>query len=171
MIGLSRPRRALSPGGPLVGSLRQSPGAGDDESPAGGDHGRHGSMSLTQRLLLSWLTNAIVLALAAVLLTKMTVASAGDLILAAALFGILNTFLKPIARLLTLPFAIITLGLAWFFVSMLMLYLTQAIVSGVDIHGFWTLVWATLIVWAANLILDRIIGTWRLDRERAQAAV
>ena len=128
-------------------------------------------MPLMQRLLISWLANAVVLAVAAVLLTKMTVASAGDLILAAALFGVLNTFLKPIARLLTLPFAIITLGLAWFFVSMLMLYLTQAIVSGVTIHGFWTLVWASVIVWVANLVVDAVIGTWRRGRERAQAAV
>ncbi len=117
-------------------------------------------MGLTRRLLLSWLTNAISIAVAAVVLSRMTVTSAGDLILAAALFGILNTFLKPIARLLTLPLAVVTLGVAWFFVSMLMLYLTQAIVSGVDIHGFWTLVWATVIVWAANMVLDAITGTW-----------
>ena len=130
-------------------------------------HSATHAMSLPQRLLLSWFTNAVVLAVAAAVLTRMTVASAGDLILAAALFGVLNTFLKPIARLLTLPFAIVTLGLAWFFVSMLMLYLTQAIVTGVDIHGFWTLVWSTVIVWVANLILDALIGTWRLERGRA----
>jgi putative membrane protein len=111
-------------------------------------------MTLTQRLLVSWLANAVMLAVADLLLTNVTVASAGDLILAAALFGILNTFLKPIARLLTLPLAIITLGIAWFFVSMLMLYLTQAIVSGFSIHGFWTLVWATIIVWVVDLVLD-----------------
>jgi putative membrane protein len=127
-------------------------------------------MSLTQRLLLSWLTNAISIAVAAVVLTRMTVTSAGDLILAAAVFGILNTILKPIARLLTLPVAIVTLGLAWFFVSMLMLYLTQAIISGVDIHGFWTLVWATVIVWAANMVLDLVTGMWRRGRSEAQAA-
>jgi putative membrane protein len=127
-------------------------------------------MSLTQRLLLSWLTNAISIAVAAVVLTRMTVTSAGDLILAAAVFGILNTILKPIARLLTLPVAIVTLGLAWFFVSMLMLYLTQAIISGVDIHGFWTLVWATVIVWAANMVLDLATGMWRRGRSEAQAA-
>ena len=96
----------------------------------------------------------------------MTVANAGDLIVAAALFGILNTFLKPIARLLTLPLAIVTLGVAWFFVSMLMLDLTQEIVSGFEIHGFWTLVWATIIVWIVNLVLDRLVGMWREERKR-----
>ena len=128
-------------------------------------------MTLSQRLLLSWLTNAISIAVAAVVLSRMTVASAGDLILAAAIFGVLNTFLKPLARLLTLPLAIVTVGIAWFFVSMLMLYLTQDIVSGVDIHGFWTLVWATVIVWAANVVLDGVIGMWRRDRGPASTSV
>jgi putative membrane protein len=121
-------------------------------------------LTLTQRLLVSWLANAVMLAVADALLTNVTVASAGDLILAAALFGILNTFLKPIARLLTLPLAIITLGIAWFFVSMLMLYLTQAIVSGFSIHGFWTLVWATIIVWVVDLVLDIAMVSWAKRR-------
>jgi putative membrane protein len=121
-------------------------------------------MTLTQRLLVSWLGNAIMLAVADGVLTNVTVSSTGDLILAAALFGILNTFLKPIARLVTLPLAIVTLGIAWFFVSMLMLYLTQAIVSGFSIHGFWTLVWATIIVWVVDLVLDIVMASWAKAR-------
>jgi putative membrane protein len=128
-------------------------------------------MTLTQRLLLSWIVNAIVLGVVAAILSKVTVDHFGDVVLAAAVFGILNTFLKPLARLLTLPLAIITLGLAWFFVSMLMLYLTQAIVSGFTIHGFWTLVWATIIVWFVNMVLDFFIGTWREEREQKMRAV
>jgi putative membrane protein len=128
-------------------------------------------MTLTQRLLLSWIVNAIVLGVVAAILSKVTVDHFGDVVLAAAVFGILNTFLKPLARLLTLPLAILTLGLAWFFVSMLMLYLTQAIVSGFAIHGFWTLVWATIIVWFVNMVLDYFIGTWREEREERMRAV
>ena len=128
-------------------------------------------MTLTQRLLLSWIVNAVVLGVTAAILSKVTVDNFGDLVLAAAVFGILNTFLKPLARLLTLPLAILTLGIAWFFVSLLMLYLTQAIVSGFDIHGFWTLVWATVIVWFVNLVLDWTIGTWREEREQKMRAV
>jgi putative membrane protein len=123
-------------------------------------------MSLTHRLLLSWIVNAIVLAVTAGILSHVTVDTAGHLILAAAVFGILNTFLKPLARLLTLPLAIITLGLAWFFVSMLMLDLTSDIVSGFNISGFWTLVAATIIVWLANMVIDTTIGTWRVEEER-----
>jgi putative membrane protein len=126
-------------------------------------------MTFTQRVLLSWLTNAIVLAVVVALLSKVTINHAGNLILAAAIFGILNTFLKPIARLLTLPLAIVTLGIAWFFVSMGMLWLTQSIVSGFDVDGFWTYVWATLIIWFVNMVLDYTIGSWRASRGQAQA--
>jgi putative membrane protein len=114
-------------------------------------------MSLTERLLISWLTNAIVLWVATALLTDMTCRTVGDLILAAAVFGVLNTFLKPILRLLTLPLAVVTLGIAWFFVAMGMLWLTQAIIGGLVIHGFWTYVWATAIIWVVNLFLDFVI--------------
>jgi putative membrane protein len=128
-------------------------------------------MTFTQRLLLSWLTNAIVLAVVVALLSKVTINHAGNLILAAAVFGILNTFLKPLARLLTLPLAIVTLGIAWFFVSMLMLWLTQEIVSGFNIDGFWTYVWATIIIWFANMVLDSAIGGFRESRRPTQQAV
>ena len=113
------------------------------------------------RLLLSWAVNALVLAGVAWILTDVTYDSTGDLIFAAAVFGILNTILKPIAKLITLPLAILTLGIAWFFVAMLMLWITDGLVSGFDIEGFWTYVWATIIVWALNLVLDLLLRPWR----------
>jgi putative membrane protein len=97
-------------------------------------------------------------------LDDVTIGSFGDLLVAALLFGILNTFLKPILKLLTLPLAIVTLRLIWFGVAMLMLLLTAAIVGSFDIHGFLALVWATLIVWGVNLLLDLVPGPWRGSR-------
>ena len=93
-----------------------------------------------------------------------TIGSTRDLLVAALLFGILNTFLKPLLRFATLPFALITLRLVWFGVSMLMLALTAGIVGSFEINGFWALVWATLIVWVVNLVLDIVPGPWRHSR-------
>ena len=118
------------------------------------------------RLVISWLTNALVLALVALVLSEVTVDDAGSLLFAAAVFGVLNTIVKPLLRFITLPLAILTLGVAWFFVSLLMLVITNAIVSGFDIHGFWTLVEATVIVWAVNVILDLIPGPWQVTGRR-----
>ena len=119
---------------------------------------------LAKQLTLSWIANAVVLGVVVAVLNGVTVDSAGDLIRAALLFGILNTILKPILRLLTLPLAFITLGLIWFGVAMLMLWLTDLLVSGFDIHGFRSLVWATLLVWAVNVVLDFVPGPWRGTR-------
>jgi putative membrane protein len=121
-------------------------------------------MRLAKQLVLSWVANAIVLAVVVAVLDGVTVDTTGDLIRAALLFGILNTILKPILRLLTLPLAFITLGLIWFGVAMLMLWLTDLLVSGFDIHGFRALVWATIVVWAVNIVLDFVPGPWRGTR-------
>jgi putative membrane protein len=93
-----------------------------------------------------------------------TIGGVGDLLVAALLFGILNTLLKPVVKLITLPLAVVTLRLAWFGVSMLMLALTAAIVSSFEIHGFWALVWATVVVWGVNLALDLVPGPWKDTR-------
>jgi putative membrane protein len=127
---------------------------------------RRASPPLSVRLAISWLTNALVLAVVAAVLSGVHVRNAGSLLLAAAVFGVLNTALKPLLRLITLPLAILTVGVAWFFVSLLMLAITKDIVSGFAIHGFWTLVKATLIVWLVNLVLDLTPGPWQITGKR-----
>jgi putative membrane protein len=122
--------------------------------------------SLPVRLAISWLTNALVLAIAVALLRNVHAKDAGTLLEAAAVFGVLNTILKPFLRLVTFPLAILTLGVAWFFVSMLMLVVTRNIVHGLYLHGFWTLVGATLIVWVVNMVLDVTPGPWQLTGKR-----
>lgn len=120
------------------------------------------------RLLISWLTNALVLGVVTALLTNVHSRNVGSLLFAAAVFGVLNTVFKPLLRFITLPLALLTLGIAWFFVSMLMLDLTDAIVSGFHIDGFWTLVWATVIVWLVNLALDFTPGPWQIAGKRGR---
>lgn len=124
------------------------------------------SPSLAVRLGISWLTNALVLAVVAVVLSGVHVTDAGALLLAAAVFGVLNTLVKPLLRLLTLPLAILTFGIAWFFVSLLMLVITKDVVSGFQIEGFGTLVLATLIVWVVNVVLDLVPGPWQITGKR-----
>jgi putative membrane protein len=117
-----------------------------------------------RQILLSWAANAVVLAVATAILGGVTSDSAGALIKAAALFGILNTVLKPVLRLLSLPLAVITLGLIWFGVAMLMLLLTSLIVDGFAIHGLGALISATIVAWLVNVVLDFAPGPWRGTR-------
>jgi putative membrane protein len=107
------------------------------------------------RLLVGWAVDAAALAVAAWIFSGISVGgSAGTLILAALVYGILASLLKPVLKLLTLPLAILTLGVAWFFVAMFILWLTDAIIGGMHIHGFWTLVGGTIVVWGVGAVAD-----------------
>lgn len=128
-------------------------------------------LPLLVRLALSWFTNAVVLAIVVAVLPRAHVDDTGALLGAAAVFGVLNTLVKPVLRLVTLPLAILTLGIAWFFVSLLMLVLTRDIVSGFHLRGFGTLVAATAIVWLVNLVLDLTPGPWQLTGRRRKINV
>ena len=128
-------------------------------------------MRFLKYLLVSWLANAVTLGVVAAVFDNIDRGTTGQLLTAAAVFGVLNTIVKPILRLLTLPLAVVTLGIAWFFVSMLMLWLTDLLVKGFDIHGFWTLVWATVAVWAVNLVIELLTLPWRRVRGSRSPAV
>jgi putative membrane protein len=126
---------------------------------------------LIGHLLVSWLLNAITLGVVAWIFTDVHGGTTGQLLAAAAIFGVLNTILKPILRLVTFPLAVVTLGIAWFFVSMLMLWITDGLVKGFDIDGFWTYVWATIVVWLVNVVIDLMFFLWRRPPAPAGATV
>jgi len=120
-------------------------------------------------LVVSWAMNAVVLGVTGWILGGVTFHGSGwTLIWAALVFGILNTVLKPVLKVVTLPLALVTFGIAWFFVSLLMLWLTAVLINGFDIHGFWNYVAATIIVWALNIVVDAL---FRDDRGRARAVL
>ena len=39
----------------------------------------------------------------------------------------------------------------------MMIWLTTLIVGKFDIDGFWNYVWATIIVWLANILVDAVL--------------
>lgn len=80
------------------------------------------------------------------------------LLLAALVFTIVNWVVKPIVAILSIPFIIITLGIAYFFVNVLMLLLTSVIVPDFAVGGFWTYVGATIIIWIVNLVIAAFLG-------------
>ncbi len=117
-----------------------------------------------ESLLWSLIANAITLVVVIAVFQNVTIGGVGSLLEAALVFGLLNSLVKPILKLITLPLAVITLRLIWFFISALMLKVTDWIISSFNIHGFLTLIWATIVIWAVNLVLDIAPGPWRGTR-------
>jgi putative membrane protein len=82
-------------------------------------------------------------------------------ILVALVFGIINAFVKPLAKLLSLPFIILTLGLFVFVVNALMLQLTSWVAGKLDLgfhveHFFWDAIFGALIITFVSMILSFI---------------
>jgi putative membrane protein len=117
-------------------------------------------------LLIRLAGNLAALWVASELLDGMTYGdSFGVLLLAAIVFTIVNWIVKPVVAILSIPLIIVTLGVAYFFVNVLMLLLTDWVVDDFEAGGFWTLVAATIIIWLVNLV----IGAARHDVARSRA--
>jgi putative membrane protein len=110
-----------------------------------------------RRLIIGTAGNAVALWAAARIVGDVDLSrSWWTVLIAALILTLLNWFIKPVVKLLALPLVILTAGIALFFISMLMLWITDALVAGFAIHGFWSYVWATVIVWIVNMIVEAL---------------
>lgn len=91
--------------------------------------------------------NAVALWVAASLIDGITLSSSiGTILIVAAIFGLVNAFLKPIATLFALPLIIITLGLFTLIVNAVMLLITDALNGGLEVEGFGSAVLGALVI-------------------------
>ncbi|TCO51294.1 putative membrane protein [Kribbella antiqua] len=125
------------------------------------------------KLVMRLVVNAIALAAAAWLLSGITLSGTSTtrkvitLLVVAAIFGVVNALVKPLATILSLPFIILTLGLLIFVINALMLLLTSWISDGLDIpfevDGFGTALLGALIItvvsWLVNVFLPDKLET------------
>jgi putative membrane protein len=71
--------------------------------------------------------------------------------------GLGNAFLKPILALLTLPVILLTFGLAYFALNVLMLSLAEWIAPHFSVDGFWTYVGAVIVMWFVNVVVGAVL--------------
>ena len=109
-------------------------------------------------VLLRWLVLTAAVLAASWFLDGIRVDGLLSAVLAAALLGILNAFLRPLVILLTLPVNILTLGLFTFVINALMLQIVSGVIPGFTVHGFWTAVFGALIIGFVSWLLNTFIG-------------
>lgn len=120
------------------------------------------------RVVLIWASNAIAIFVAQWLIDGIRMDNEWRVIVAGAVFGIVNWLVRPLVVLLALPAIVLTVGVALFFVNLLMLYLTSWIVPDFDIESFGAAVLGTIVIWLVNLVLYAILGLNRRNqRQRA----
>ncbi|HKG39498.1 MAG TPA: phage holin family protein [Conexibacter sp.] len=111
------------------------------------------------RFVVTWLFNIAALWVAAKLLDGVQVT--GDhawvtFVLAGLVFSLANMVVKPIVAILAIPLIILTLGIAYFLVNVLMIFLTSWVVGDFHVDGFWSGVGAAVIVWVVNSLLAAV---------------
>jgi putative membrane protein len=112
-------------------------------------------------ILIRWGINALALIVVDWMFGGVTIGRWWPLLLGAAILTIGNTIIKPILAILTLPLIIVTFGLAYFAINVLMLALAEWVSPDFSINGFWTYVGATIVVCLVNVVVG-----WFLDRVR-----
>jgi len=109
------------------------------------------------RLLLTWLINAAALFAVPYLMDSVRVDSFASAMFAALILGLVNTLIKPILILLTLPVTVLTLGLFIFVINGLLFWAVANFVKGFSVAGFWSAIGGALlysiISWALSTLL------------------
>jgi len=109
--------------------------------------------------MLGFFVRAVIVALGLWLATLwvhgVSIDTPATLILAGVLLGIVNSIVRPIAILLTLPMTIVTLGLFLLVINAGMVALVAWMLPGMHVAGFWAAFWTAVLV-----SLVSIVGSW-----------
>jgi len=110
------------------------------------------------RFLLFWGVNTLSLWIADELFDGIAFANTETLVLSGLVLGIVNSFLKPILVILTLPITVLTLGLFLLVINGLTLFLVAKLVDGFQLAGFGTAIGIALAVSIISFFLNALLG-------------
>ncbi len=99
-----------------------------------------------RHFVFRWAITTIAVMIAASVIRGIRYDTAGALILAALLLGILNAFIRPILLILSAPLILLTLGLFILVVNGLMLYWVQGLVGGFHVDSFGSAFWGAILI-------------------------
>jgi putative membrane protein len=111
------------------------------------------------RILLVWILNAIALYLVTLIVPGVAVQDPLHAFIAAIVLGLVNTLVKPVLIVLTLPITLVTLGLFLLVINALLFWAVGSLLPGIHVDGFWWAVLGALIysllTWAMSALLPR----------------
>ena len=107
------------------------------------------------RLLLRWALNAVALLIIPEIVSGIAVESYVSALAAALLLGLINALIRPILILITLPIALLTLGLFTLVINALLFWGVSGLVGGLQVSDFGNAFWGALLysvlTWLVNL--------------------
>lgn len=116
------------------------------------------------KLLVKWLLLASALLFTAYIYSGVEVRSFGAAMLAAFVIGLLNTFVRPVLVVLTLPVTLLTVGLFLFVINALMFWAAAEMLEGFRVHGFVAALVGSLIYSLIGLVIESALESLFLKK-------
>ncbi len=111
-------------------------------------------MLASMKLIVRWLLLAVALLAVSYLYSGVQVTTFTSALIAAFVIGLLNTVVRPILVVLTLPVTVVTLGLFLFVINALMFWAAGSLLSGFNVAGFGAALLGSLIYSALGMVID-----------------
>ena len=109
------------------------------------------------KLLLIWFLNALALLTVAYVLPGIHVDGFTAALVAALILGLINTLLRPLLILLTLPVTVVTLGLFILVINGLLFWFAGSVLKGFEVSGFWVGVLGALLYSIFSSVLTMLV--------------
>ncbi|MBT8129686.1 MAG: phage holin family protein [Gammaproteobacteria bacterium] len=103
-------------------------------------------------MLIIWLATFVGLGISALILLGINSKKFISLVIAAAVLGLINTFIRPVLWMLTAPLSLLTFGLFVLVINALMIMLAAAMVPGFEVRGFGSALLAAIIMAVIGII-------------------
>ena len=114
-----------------------------------------------KRFLISWLINTTALLVVVHLVSGINIDRWQTTFVASLVLGLLNTFIRPVLILLTLPVNVLTLGIFTLFINGFMFYLAASLVKGFEVMNFGSAFLGALVFSIIAFLLNLVIGPER----------
>jgi putative membrane protein len=109
------------------------------------------------RLIVTWFLNALALFVLPYIVPTIHVAGYRSALVAALVLGFVNTLIRPVLVLLTLPVTLLTLGLFIFVINGLLFWFVGSFIAGFTVDGFWSGVFGAIIYSIISWLLASFI--------------
>ena len=109
-------------------------------------------------IFLKWLISTVAIMITSYLLPGVALTGFWAALWVALFLGLVNTFIKPLLILLTLPINILTLGLFTLVINALLILLASSVIDGFSVSGFWVAFLFGIILSLFNYLLNSLFG-------------
>lgn len=110
----------------------------------------------SMKLFLKILVSSLAVFFAAYILPGVYLKGFPSAIFVAIVMGLLNAFLKPLLIILTIPVTFFSFGLFLFVINALIILLTDNLLEGFSVDGFWTALFFSIIVTITTAFLEAL---------------